>query len=446
MGAKAGSVQQDILSVQVIALVTLSFALGCSEFVVVGILPDIAGSLAVELTLVGNLVGVFAGVYAVCTPVLTLATANVPKYRLLMVLCVVFVAGNVGTALAPTYGVLLAARVVSASVSGAACTVSMTFVADIAAPEARPKVIAIIFAGFSVASVAGVPVGTAIAHAAGWHAAFWVISALTALVTAVLAKTLPRGGASRDARDGMAAGAPATREGRAAGLALRFMLSQLAVLRDRRTVLNALQIMFSMAGLYVYYTYLNPLLVQVIGLPEAALPLALAAYGVMAVLSNLSAGVVADRWGQRALPVVYATLAALLAVLPFASAAGPAVGIAACLALGYVTALHNSQVQVLFMEVAEADFPQALNFASSLNPTFYNIGITLGSLLSGAALAHVGSYAWLGPVGAVLAALACVLAVTLVRVLAQKGEGAHERNQQNVEHEGDSLSIGHDRA
>lgn len=422
MGTKAGAAKQGVLSVQVVALVALSFALGCSEFVVVGILPDIAGSLAVELTLVGNLVGVFAGVYAVCTPVLTLATAHVPKYRLLMALCAVFIVGNVVTALAPTYGVLLASRVVSASVSGAACTVSMTFVADIAAPEARPKVIAIIFAGFSVASVAGVPLGTAITQAAGWHAAFWAISALTALVTAVLAKTLPRKGADENAagtnaRNGAAASATAEQEGRPAARALRFLLSQLAVLKDQRTALNALQIMFSMAGLYVYYTYLNPLLVQVIGVPEAALPLALAAYGVMAVLSNLSAGVVADRWGQRALPVVYFALAVLLAVLPLAAAAGPAAGIATCLALGYVTALHNSQVQVLFMEVAEADFPQALNFASSLNPTFYNIGITLGSLLGGAVLAHVGGYAWLGPVGSVLAALAGILAVGLNRAL-----------------------------
>ncbi len=396
--------KRGILSVPVVALVALSFALGCSEFIVVGILPEIAGSLAVEITLVGNLVGVFAGVYAVCTPVLALATARVRKFRLLMALCAVFIVGNVAAALAPSYEVLLVARVLAASVSGAACTVSMTFVKDVAAPAMRPKVIAVIFAGFSVASVLGVPLGTAITQAAGWHAAFWTISALLVVVTGVLAAVLPRGGGEEgEARDA----APSSKGGEA------FLLSQLAVLKDPRTVLNALQILLSMAGLYVYYTYLNPLLVQVVGVPEAALPLALSAYGAMAILSNLSAGVVADRWGQRALPFVYGALAALLLALPFSTAASPVLGMANCLALAYVTALHNSQVQVLFMEVAEESYPQALNFASSLNPTFYNIGITVGSLAGGAALAGVGGYAWLGPVGAVLAAAACGLAVLL---------------------------------
>lgn len=396
--------KHGILSIPVVALVALSFALGCSEFIVVGILPEIAGSLAVEITLVGNLVGVFAGVYAVCTPVLALATARVRKFRLLMALCAVFIVGNVAAALAPSYEVLLVARVLAASVSGAACTVSMTFVKDIAAPELRPKVIAVIFAGFSVASVLGVPLGTAITQAAGWHAAFWTISALLVVVTGVLAAVLPRGGGEEEeARDAV----PGSKGGAA------FLLSQLAVLKDPRTVLNALQILLSMAGLYVYYTYLNPLLVQVVGVPEAALPLALSAYGAMAILSNLSAGVVADRWGQRALPFVYGALAALLLALPFSTAAGPVLGMANCLALAYVTALHNSQVQVLFMEVAEESFPQALNFASSLNPTFYNIGITVGSLVGGTALAGVGGYAWLGPVGAALAAAACGVAALL---------------------------------
>lgn len=125
----------------------------------------------------------------------------------------------------------------------------------------------------------------------------------------------------------------------------------------------------------------------------------------------------ADRWGQRALPAVYGVLAALLAVLPATTSAGPVAGIANCLAIAYVTALHNSQVQVLFMEVAEEAYPQALNFASSLNPTFYNIGIAAGSLVGGALLAQTGTYAWLGPAGAVLALAACACAVRLNQVV-----------------------------
>lgn len=171
-----------------------------------------------------------------------------------------------------------------------------------------------------------------------------------------------------------------------------------------------------MAGVYVYYTYLNPLLVEIVGIPEAALPVALAAYGIMAILSNLSAGVIAERWGQRAMPVVYGAITVALALLPLTTRGHFVLGLTNCLVLGYLYALHNTQVQMTFMDVAEKAFPQALNFASSLNPTSFNIGIAVGSFVGGAALSQVESYAWLGPVGAVFTLAACLCACWLVSV------------------------------
>lgn len=149
----------------------------------------------------------------------------------------------------------------------------------------------------------------------------------------------------------------------------------------------------------MYYTYLNPLLVEIVGIPEAALPVALAANGIMAILSNLSAGVIAERWGQRAMPVVYGAITVALALLPLTTRGHFVLGLTNCLVLGYLYALHNTQVQMTFMDVAEKASPQALNFASSLNPTSFNIGIAVGSFVGGAALSQVESYAWLGPVG-----------------------------------------------
>lgn len=128
----------------------------------------------------------FAGVYAVGTPVLALATASVRRFRLLMALYLVFLVGNVLTAVASSYSMLAISRAVSASVSGAACTVSVTFVKDIAPERMRPKVIAVIFAGFSVASVLGVPLGTFVAQICGWNATFWLISAMLVATVLVL--------------------------------------------------------------------------------------------------------------------------------------------------------------------------------------------------------------------------------------------------------------------
>lgn len=223
---------------------------------------------------------------------------------------------------------LAISRAVSASVLGTACTVSVTFVKDIAPERMRPKVIAVIFAGFSVASVLGVPLGTFVAQICGWNAAFWLISAMLAATVLVLWRSLPCEDSRRAAAEGC----------RARG---GFLSSQFAVFSDIRIRLNAVQILLSMAGVYVYYTYLNPLLVEIVGIPEAALPVALAAYGIMAILSNLSAGVIAERWGQRAMPVVYGAITVALALLPLTTRGHFLLGLTNCLVFGFVcTAQH----------------------------------------------------------------------------------------------------------
>lgn len=224
---------------------------------------------------------------------------------------------------------LAISRAVSASVLGTACTVSVTFVKDIAPERMRPKVIAVIFAGFSVASVLGVPLGTFVAQICGWNATFWLISAMLAATVLVLWRSLPCEDSRRAAAEGC----------RARG---GFLSSQFAVFSDIRIRLNAVQILLSMAGVYVYYTYLNPLLVEIVGIPEAALTVALAANGIIAILSNLSAGVIAERWGQRAMPVVYGAITVALALLPLTTQGHFVLGLTNCLVLGYLYALHNT--------------------------------------------------------------------------------------------------------
>ena len=163
-------------------LIFASFMLGMSEFVVVGILPDIASGLKISEVTVGNLVALFAFVYAPCTPVGSALSARFPRFATYLILMGVFLVGNILCALAPNYPVLLIARLLIASVSGTLVAISMTFAPDVTTDKYRTKFIAWVFSGFSIASVVGVPIGTWVANTFGWRVTFYLVSVLTAVL------------------------------------------------------------------------------------------------------------------------------------------------------------------------------------------------------------------------------------------------------------------------
>ena len=165
------------LPAAVLALAALGFTLGTCEFVIVGILPDIAAGLNVSLAAVGRLVSVFAACYAVGTPLLTALTGRMDRFRLLIGLMLLFLGVNVLSMLAPGVTVLYASRVVAALVSGTLTAVAMLYAKEVSSPEQTARAISAVYAGFSVAAVAGVPIGTAVCHALGWRATFGVILA-----------------------------------------------------------------------------------------------------------------------------------------------------------------------------------------------------------------------------------------------------------------------------
>ena len=175
------------LPAAVLALAALGFTLGTCEFVIVGILPDIAAGLNVSLAAVGRLVSVFAACYAVGTPLLTALTGRMDRFRLLMGLMLLFLGVNVLSMLAPGVTVLYASRVVAALVSGTLTAVAMLYAKEVSSPEQTARAISAVYAGFSVAAVAGVPIGTAVCHALGWRATFGVILAMGLVLLPVLA-------------------------------------------------------------------------------------------------------------------------------------------------------------------------------------------------------------------------------------------------------------------
>lgn len=375
-------------------LIFASFMLGMSEFVVVGILPDIASGLKVSEVTVGNLVAIFAFVYAPCTPLGSALSARFPRFLTYLTLMGVFLVGNILCAFAPNYPVLLIARLLIASVSGTLVAISMTFAPDVTTDKYRTKFIAWVFSGFSIASVVGVPAGTWVANTFGWRVTFALVSVLTAVLMASMAVSLPRN--SHPAKIGF--------------------LRQFRLFFDRRIQLGVADVVFGAAASYVFYTYLSPIMRDEIGVPERYISVGLVVYGCACLWSNLYGGKLADR-GRGVEPLthirpIYCVQAVCLCLLAFASLV-PAGGALLLVALGMFMYLQNASSQVLYMDVAYQSHPGSVNLAASLNSMSFNIGIASGSAVGGMVNDALG-LAWLGPFGAIFALLA-VGTTTLLR-------------------------------
>lgn len=383
-------------------LIFASFMLGMSEFVVVGILPDIASGLKVSEVTVGNLVAIFAFVYAPCTPLGSALSARFPRFLTYLTLMGVFLVGNILCVFAPNYPVLLIARLLIASVSGTLVAISMTFAPDVTTDKYRTKFIAWVFSGFSIASVIGVPAGTWVANTFGWRVTFALVSVLTAVLMASMAVSLPRN--SHPAKIGF--------------------LRQFRLFFDRRIQLGVADVVFGAAASYVFYTYLSPIMRDEIGVPERYISVGLVVYGCACLWSNLYGGKLADR-GRGVEPLthirpIYCVQAVCLCLLAFASLV-PAGGALLLVALGMLMYLQNSASQVLYMDVAYQSHPGSVNLAASLNSMSFNIGIAIGSAVGGLVNDLLG-LTWLGPVGAIFALLAAGTTTLLRPYVSPVGE------------------------
>lgn len=372
----------------VITLIATSFMLGISEFIMVGILPQIAHGLHVSEVTVGNLVSLFAVAYAPATPIGSALSARFPRFATHMILIAVFLADNILCLIAPNYPILLIARIMIALVSGTTVAVSMTYAPDVASASNRTRFIAWVFSGFSIASVVGVPIGTWIAEAFGWRAAFALIVALTVILMLAMLAVLPRNSHP---------------------MAIGF-LPQFRLFADRRIRLGVFAVLFGAAASYVFYTYLTPILRDEIGVPQRFVSIGLMMFGAACLCSNLYSGRLANR-GTGVAPLarirpIYLIHALLLCLLAFAGLL-PFAGALLLIMLGLFMYLQNSSSQVLYMDVAAQAHPGSMNLAASLNSMSFNIGIALGSAVGGIVNDHLG-LTWLGPFGAVFALLAAL--------------------------------------
>ncbi|MBD0671660.1 MFS transporter [Streptomyces sp. CBMA156] len=362
-----------------------TFAVGTDAFVIAGLLPDIAESLHVDVAGAGQLVSVFAIAYAVLSPVLAALTGTWSRRTVLVTALLVFGVGNVVTAVAPGYGLVLVSRVVAAAGAAMFTPNAGATAAALAGARHRGRAIAIVTVGLTASLALGAPLGTAIGNAAGWRATMWFVTALAVPVAAVIALRLPE-----------------TRLGTAAGLRRR-----LSPLTDRRVAGVLACTLLAFVGVYLPYTYISSVFAPAIGGHGGRQVALLLVFGVAGTAGNLMAGNLADRYGPRRV-VITATLglaAVFLAMLAARdSFAAALVAVAFCgVASWSLTAPQQQRIIALAPAGSEA-------LVVSLNAAVLYLAVSLSSVLGGIGLKAFDSAGYLLPAAAAFAVSAAGVA------------------------------------
>ncbi|WP_027998200.1 MFS transporter [Sinorhizobium arboris] len=371
----------------IFALTIAAYAIGTTEFVIVGLLPTVATDLAITLPLAGLIVSVYALGVTFGAPILTALTGRIERKPLLLGLMALFIGGNTMAALSPSYEVLLVARVLSAFAHGVFFSVGSTIAADLVPEDRRASAIAMMFMGLTVALVTGVPIGTHIGQVFGWRATFWGVAALGVVACAGIAALLP--GTLRKA-------APAT------------VLDQLRVLGSGRLLIVFAMTALGYGGTFVAFTFLAPILQEVTGFSEQSVSLILVLYGVAIAIGNIAGGRIANADPVKALVGLFLLQALVLVIFSF-TAVSPALTLVTLGALGFLSFANVPGLQLYVVQLAKEHRPGAVDVASALNIAAFNLGIALGAWLGGTVVASPLGLAATPWVGAILVSGALLL-------------------------------------
>ncbi|MEW6254403.1 MAG: MFS transporter [Pseudomonadota bacterium] len=367
------------MPLSLLSLAVAAFGIGTTEFVIMGLLPDVARDLAVSIPQAGLLVTGYALGVVVGAPILAVMTAALPRKATLVGLMGMFVAGNVLCALAPSYGLLMGARVATALCHAAFFGIGSVVAADLVPRERRAQGIALMFAGLTLANVLGVPAGTAFGQWMGWRATFWGVAVIGIAALASLLVLLP-------ARLPKPAGS---------------ILVEFRVLKDPQVGLAMLISVVTSASLFCVFTYISPLLSSAAGLSPEAITGALLLFGAGLTAGNMMGGRLAD-W--RLMPSLLGTLVAIIAVLLLFVPASRA-PLSALIVLPIWGVLAFALVPLLQLRVVDTA-GDAPNLASTLNQGAFNLGNAAGAWIGGVAITAGVAYAHLPFVAAGLSALA----------------------------------------
>lgn len=373
-----------------LALTLSAFAIGTTEFVIVGLIPTMANDLQVSLPSAGLLVSLYALGVAIGAPVLTALTGKWNRKSVLLGVMSLFVIGNLLAWQAPGYPTLVVARILTGLAHGVFFSIGSTIATGLVSKEKAASAIAIMFTGLTVALVTGVPLGTYIGQQFGWQSTFLIVAllGLIALLGSMLLvpRDLPQ--------------PPAIK-----------LVAQLKVLTQPRLLLVYAITALGYGGTFTAFTFLAPILEQVSGFSTHMISLIMLVYGGSVAVGNLWGGKLADKMGPiKALTLIFTGLAAILLVFNI-TAFNPLAAVATILIWGAFAFGNVPGLQVYVVKLAEGYTPDAVDVASGLNIAAFNVGIALGAWGGGMIVAQAGLMhtPWVG-------ALVVLVALLLTRI------------------------------
>jgi MFS transporter, DHA1 family, inner membrane transport protein len=378
----------------VFALALGGFGIGTTEFVAMGLLPDIAAGFGISEPTAGHVISAYALGVVVGAPTIAALTARVPRRALLLGLMVVFTLGNLASMVAPTYATLVIARFVAGLPHGAFFGIAALAAAHLMGPQNRAKAVAHVLSGLTIATVLGVPIASWLGQALGWRSAFGLVVAIGVLTVVALWFWLPE--------------------------QLRTMhvtspLTELGALRRPQVLLAVLVGMIGFGGMFAVYTYISTTMTDVSGLSRTLVPVALMVFGLGMVVGNLVGGRLADVSVIRALYLSLGLLGVLLAVF-VAAAHNPWTALLVLFGIGAAGSAVGPALQTRLMDVAQ----DAQTLAAALNHSALNIGNATGAWVGGLVIAAGFGYTAPAAAGAVLA-VAGLLVLTVSVLLGRRG-------------------------
>ncbi len=361
------------MPVGLFALALGGFGIGLTEFVIMGLLPEVAADFAVSESTAGYLISGYALAVAVGGIGVTAAVSRFDRKRVLLGLLVLFIGGNLLSALSPTYEAMLGGRIIAALCHGAFFGIGAVVAADMVPPAKRAGAIAMMFAGLTIANVLGVPFGTFLGQQFGWRSAFWAITVIGVLAMIGVATLVPDDSTTRPpvvGTDGVAvSSAPQLRH-------------ELAAFRSTQVWLSIAITILGFGGMFGAFTYIAYTLTEVTGFASSTVPWLLVLFGLGLFVGNYVGGKVADRALARGLMVI---LAVLVVVLVFfaATAQNKAATVISLILMGGFGFAITPGVQTRIMSYAAA----APTMASGANIAAFNVGNALGAYIGGLTIA-----------------------------------------------------------
>ncbi|MFD3838093.1 MFS transporter [Streptomyces sp. NPDC058642] len=379
----------------VLVLSAGTFLMGTTEFVIAGLLPEIADDLNVSLSQAGLLITAFAVGMIVGAPAMAIATLRLPRRSTLILALVVFALGHLVAALSSSFTLVLAARVVTALATGTFWCVGAVVATTAAGPAATSRALGMLLGGLTVATVAGVPLGSWLGQLSGWRGPFWVLAALSAGAAAVIGRYIP----ADERRE-----APSVR-------------AEFAALRDVRVWLTLSSMTLLMGGVLATYTYVSPLLTERAGIPAGAVPMVLTGYGLGALLGTTVGGRLGDRRPLAAL-IASAAMTTLVLLLLTLFSPNPVAAVVLVVLLGMTGFAPTPVLGALALRFSGS----APNLVSGLSGSAPNVGIAIGSWTAGVALTSPLRQAGPPLVGTVAAVLTLVPLTALALMRATRSE------------------------